>query len=103
MSRSPFEKTRNGLVNALLVSLAKKATQIPNSLRLHARFKLIFLSLVVMTVSLVLTMGIRADPFWVILEFQLAWVLDFCLWPKKWEIQNFFEIGPIYILFLGLF
>ena len=36
----------------------------------------------------------RADPFWVILEFQLAWVYDFCLWPKKWEIQNFFEIGP---------
>ena len=36
----------------------------------------------------------RADPFRVILEFQLAWVLDFCLWPKKWEIQNVFEIGP---------
>ena len=36
----------------------------------------------------------RADPFRVILEFRLAWVLDFCLWPKKWEIQNVFEIGP---------
>ena len=34
----------------------------------------------------------RADPFWVILEFQLAWVLDFCLRPKKWENQNLFEI-----------
>ena len=21
-------------------------------------------------------------------------MLDFCLEPKKWEIQNFFEIGP---------
>ena len=39
-------------------------------------------------------MNNRADPFWVILEFQLAWVLDVCLWPKKWEIQTFFEIGP---------
>ena len=36
----------------------------------------------------------RADTFRIILEFQLAWVLDFHLWPKKWEIQNFFEIGP---------
>ena len=36
----------------------------------------------------------RADPFWVILEFQLAWVLDFCIWPKQWKIQKFFEIGP---------
>ena len=35
----------------------------------------------------------RTDPFWVILEFQLARVLDFCLWPKKWEIQFFFESG----------
>ena len=35
----------------------------------------------------------RADPFWVILEFHLAWVLDFCLGPKKWEFENFFEIG----------
>ena len=36
----------------------------------------------------------KADPISVILEFQLAWVLDFCLWPKKWEIRKFFEIGP---------
>ena len=28
------------------------------------------------------------------LEFQLAWVLDFCLYPKKSKVQNFFEIGP---------
>ena len=35
-------------------------------------------------------LSIRADPFGIILELQLAWVLDFCLWPKKWEIQNFF-------------
>ena len=35
----------------------------------------------------------RADPFRVILDFPLAWVLDFCHWPKKWEIQFFFEIG----------
>ena len=21
-------------------------------------------------------------------------MLDFFLWPKKWEIENFFEIGP---------
>ena len=25
--------------------------------------------------------------------FQLAWVLDFCLWPEKWEMQISFEIG----------
>ena len=36
----------------------------------------------------------RADPFWAVLEYQLDWVLDFCLWPKKWEIQSFFEIVP---------
>ena len=36
----------------------------------------------------------RADPFGVIFQFQLAWVLDFCLEPKKWEIHNFFDIGP---------
>ena len=36
----------------------------------------------------------RADPFWVILEFHLAWVLAYCLGPKKWEFENFFEIGP---------
>ena len=40
------------------------------------------------------TMCIRADPFWVILEIHLAWVLVFCLWSKLWEIQFFFEIGP---------
>ena len=39
-------------------------------------------------------MGIRADPFRVIFYFQLARVLGFCLEPKKWEIQNFFEIRP---------
>ena len=37
---------------------------------------------------------IRADFFGVIFQFQLAWVLDFCIEPKKWEIQFFFEIGP---------
>ena len=36
----------------------------------------------------------KADPFRFIVEFQLAWVLDFSLWPKNWDIQNFFEIGP---------
>ena len=36
-------------------------------------------------------MPVKADPFWVILEFQLAWVLDFYLWPKKWEIQSFLK------------
>ena len=32
----------------------------------------------------------KPDPFWVISEFQLAWVLDFCLWTKKMENPNFF-------------
>ena len=36
----------------------------------------------------------KADPFLVILEFQLARVLDFCLRPKKREIQFFIEIAP---------
>ena len=36
----------------------------------------------------------RPEPFWVILEFQFAWVLDFCLYPKKLEIQYFFAVGP---------
>ena len=36
----------------------------------------------------------RADPFWAILEFQLAWVLGFRLWPKKMGNLIFFEIVP---------
>ena len=35
-----------------------------------------------------------SDSFRVILEFQLAWVLNFCLWQKTWEIQIFFKNGP---------
>ena len=30
-------------------------------------------------------------------------MLDFCLWPKKWEIQIFLKSYPIYILPPGLF
>ena len=44
----------------------------------------------------------RADPFRVILEFQLARMLEFCLWPKKGN-PKFFEIGFIYLLPPGLF
>ena len=33
-------------------------------------------------------------PFWAIFLFQLAWVLDFCLRVKCWEIQNIFDIEP---------
>ena len=47
--------------------------------------------------------SVSEDPFKVILEFQLAWVLDFCLWPKKWETQNFFEIWPHLPTAPGLF
>ena len=36
-------------------------------------------------------MHIRAGPFWVILEFQLAWVLHFCLWPKEMGNPKFFR------------
>ena len=46
---------------------------------------------------------IRADPFRVIVKFQLASVLDFCLEPKKWEIHDFFEIGPCLDTAPGLF
>ena len=35
----------------------------------------------------------RADPFWAILEFQLAWALGFRLWPKKMR-NPIFEIVP---------
>ena len=37
-------------------------------------------------------MDTRVPPFWVIFQFQLAWVLDFCLRMKHWKIQIFFEI-----------
>jgi len=36
----------------------------------------------------------RADPFRANFLFHLAWVINFCLRSKYWEIQNFFEIGP---------
>ena len=42
----------------------------------------------------ILVLSSRAPPFWVIFYFQLAWVFDFCLRMKYWEMQNFFEIEP---------
>ena len=47
-----------------------------------------------MTLTKYLYCSNRAGPFRDILEFQLAWVLNFCIWQKKWEIQTFCEIGP---------
>ena len=37
------------------------------------------------------TLDSKVDPFRVILEFQLAWVVDFCIRSKKWKIQFFLE------------